>query len=108
MEFTGDVKICVGLSRFEEGIYVSQPKKKKINYKIDMLSHIAQSSPNPFPFDKEIKPITFKELKKGRTDPVEFWTTGKYKIEHATRLTVNVDITSIGSKEILNSYSIEL
>ena len=109
MEFTGNVEICVGLSRFEEGIaYISQPKKENINYKIDMLSHIAPSCPIPFPDERKIKPITFKELKKGRTEPVELWTTGKYKIEHATRLTVNVVITPIGGTEILNSYSIEL
>jgi len=109
MEIMGEVMICVGLSRYEKGnAYIIKPQKKHVEYEIDMLSHVASSAPTPFPYDTKLKPITFKELKKGHTNPVELWTTGKYKINSATLSTISVDITRINSDEIVNSYSIEL
>ena len=109
MEITGEVMICVGLSRFEKGnAYITHPKKQHIEYEIDMLSHIAPAAPTPFPYERRLKPISFKELKKGHNAPVELWTTGKYKIESATMSTIRVDITPINSDKIINSYSMEL
>lgn len=109
VEITGEVMICVGLSRLEKGnAYITKPKKQHIEYEIDLLNHIAPTDPTPFPYDSRLKPISFKELKRGSNSPVELWTTGEYKIKSATMSTIRVDITPIDSDTIINSYSIEL
>lgn len=109
MEIIGEVMVCAGLSRYEKGnAYITRPQKKHVEFEIDILSHVASSTPPPFPCDTFPKPITFKELKTGHNDPVELWTTGKYNIDSATISTISVDITPIDSDELINSYSIEL